>query len=310
LCAPSQWYAHQGTTVWLVTGGADRVKGLTYWDKGWTSFEFALAMLIKPANTSTLKDWPQVVDLGKEGDAQTAFARPALSEPLAFFGGHEYGDKTYTNGADRDAIVAPKFRETIFEVMGGVGELNFGKLKWGDAEIKALAVVLPLCGRLTKLMVHENAFGDAIMVELAGAMWNLDKLTFLSLGANAIGDAGIQALADALSKGALDHLTVRWRSTALFPCLETRQVYSTDSDVLFDVQYADARAQLEPDWRRGDHRSCHRSWERGTGAVHLHRLGRKSDRRCRPLGSCRRTVQWGPGPLDGALAPHCLVPMP
>ena len=210
--APSQWYAHQGTTVWLVTGGADRVKGLTYWDKGWTSFEFALAMLIKPANTSTLKDWPQVVDLGKEGDAQTAFARSALSEPLAFFGGHEYGDKTYTNGADRDAIVAPKFRETMFEVMGGVGELNFGKLKWGDAEIKALAVVLPLCGRLTKLMVHENAFGDASMVELAGAM------------------------------GALDHLAVCWRPTALSPCPETWHTHSFDPEHLFDVPYAGACA--------------------------------------------------------------------
>ena len=266
--------------MWLVTGGADRVKGLTYWDKGWTSFEFALAMLIKPANTSTLKDWPQVVDLGKEGDAQTAFARPALSEPLAFFGGHEYGDKTYTNGADRDAIVAPKFRETMFEVMGGVGELNFGKLKWGDAEIKALAVVLPLCGRLTKLMVHENAFGDAIMVELAGAMWALDKLTFLSLGANAIGDAGIQALADAFSKGALDHLTVRWLPTALYPCPETWHVHSPDPEVLFDVQYAVPFACWQQDWRR------------------RHDL------------PCRRSGEGGPGPLDGALALHCLVPMP
>ena len=192
--------------MWLVTGGADRVKGLTYWDKGWTSFEFALAMLIKPANTSTLKDWPQVVDLGKEGEAQTAFARPALSEPLAFFGGHEYGDKTYTNGADRDAIVAPKFRETMFEVMGGVGELNFGKLKWGDAEIKALAVVLPLCGRLTKLMVHENAFGDASMVELAGAMGALASLEELLLSSNAIGDDGMSALASACASGALASL--------------------------------------------------------------------------------------------------------
>ena len=80
----------------------------------------------------------------EEGEAQTAFDRPPLTEPLAFFGGHAYGDKTYTNGADRDEIVAPKFRETMFEVMGGVRELNFEHLKWGDEGIKALAVVLPL----------------------------------------------------------------------------------------------------------------------------------------------------------------------
>ena len=35
LKAINQWYAHQGTTVWLVTEGRDRVKGLSYWDKGW-----------------------------------------------------------------------------------------------------------------------------------------------------------------------------------------------------------------------------------------------------------------------------------
>ena len=195
----NQWYAHQGTTVWLVTEGADRVKGLKYWDKGWCSFEFALAMLIKPANTSGMKDWPQVVDLSKEGaEAQTAFDRPALSEPLAFFGGHANGEKTYTNGADRDKIVAPKFRETMFEVMGGVRELNFGVLKWGDAEIKALSVVLPLCGQLTVLKIHMNTFGDAGMVAMAGAM------------------------------GALDHLTVCWLPTALYPCPETWHVHSPD----------------------------------------------------------------------------------
>ena len=33
---------------------------------------------------------------------------PAPAEPLAFFEGHHYGEKRYTNGADRDKIVAPK----------------------------------------------------------------------------------------------------------------------------------------------------------------------------------------------------------
>ena len=232
------WYAHQGTTVWLITAGADRVNRLTYWDKGWTSFEFALAMLIKPANSSLLKDWPQVVDLGKEGDAQTEFARPALSEPLAFFGGHAYGNKTYTNGADRDAIVAPKFQETMFQVMGGVKELNFGRLKWGDAEIKALAVVLPLCRQLTKLQVYMNSFGDAGMIALAGASGALASLEKLFLHQNHIGDAGMSALSDACASGALDHLTVCWLPTTLYTCPETCHAHSSDPEVLFGVQYA------------------------------------------------------------------------
>ena len=66
-------------------------------------------MMIKVSNDFPLKDWPQVLDLGKQGDAQWKnLARAAPAEPLAFFRGHEYGEKKYTNGADRDKIVAPK----------------------------------------------------------------------------------------------------------------------------------------------------------------------------------------------------------
>ena len=43
----------------------------------------------------------------------------------------------------------------------------------------------------------------------------------LRLYNNKIGDVGLQAFADALGNGAFDHLTVRWRPAALFPCLET-----------------------------------------------------------------------------------------
>ncbi|KOO23649.1 hypothetical protein Ctob_002711 [Chrysochromulina tobinii] len=213
------WYAHQGTTVWLVTGGADRTNGLTYWDKGWTSFEFALAMLIKPANSSQIKDWPQVVDLGKEGDAQTAFARPALSEPLAFFSGHAYGDKTYTNGADRDKIVAPKYRDTMFQVMGGVETLNLNKLNWGDEEIKALAVVLPLCGQLRELYVGANSFGDTGMIALVDAIVAMASLKVLWLNGNQIGKNGVTALKLACARCAA-HV---------------------------------AQSKRQPDWRRGHH---------------------------------------------------------
>ena len=95
--------------MWCVTGGVDSAVGLGYHDKGWPSFEYRLAMMIKVSNDSVLRDWPQVLDLGKQGDAQWKnLARAAPAEPLAFFGGHEYGEKKYTNGADRDKIVAPK----------------------------------------------------------------------------------------------------------------------------------------------------------------------------------------------------------
>jgi len=74
----------------MVSEGVDNVHGLAYWQKGWTSFEFALANILKGANTSV--DWPLVLDLGKKGKEQVAFVRPVPVEPLAFFVEHSHGD--------------------------------------------------------------------------------------------------------------------------------------------------------------------------------------------------------------------------
>jgi hypothetical protein len=153
------WYAHRLTTVWLVTEGRDLTKGLGYHEKGWTTFEHRLALMIKPANTSVFSAWPQAVDLGQRGPAQIEFSRPPPSEPLAFFEGHECGSKEYTSGADRDAVVAPKFREATFELLGGSRELNFNKLGWGDNEARQLSGVLLLCGQLLTLTLVGNKIG-------------------------------------------------------------------------------------------------------------------------------------------------------
>ena len=226
--------------MWCVTGGVDSAVGLGYHDKGWPSFEYRLAMMIKVSNDSGMSDWPQVLDLGKQGDAQWQnLARAAPAEPLAFFGGHEYGEKKYTNGADRDKIVAPKcsrpappptaascalrerraplfplccvcrFRETTFELLGGVTELNFNKLKWGDDEAVQLAVVLPLCAKLTELKLVGNQVGDRGAAALAGAIKGNGALKDLDLNSNQIGAAGAAALADALRvNGAMKALSL------------------------------------------------------------------------------------------------------
>ena len=74
-----------------------------------------------------------VVAIGVGGDVGLAtFEGLNNMAAMVVWGTDAYGEKTYTNGADRDAIVAPKFRETTFEVLGGVSELNFNKLGWGD----------------------------------------------------------------------------------------------------------------------------------------------------------------------------------
>ena len=63
-------------------------------------------------------------------------------------------------------------------------------------------------------------------------------MQLLSLYDNQITDTGMISLADALGKGALDHLTVCWRPTALFPCLETWHAHFPDPEVLFHVHHA------------------------------------------------------------------------
>ena len=194
------------TTVYLVLGG--EVDGLAYHDKGWTSFEYLLATLIKPANTSGLKDWPMLLDLtGGEmkkdvwgGDAGNFDARPAPIEPLAFQPGHAYGAKIYTNGADRDKIVAPKFERTIEEVLGGAEKLDCNALPWGDAGAVQLAGVLRMCVSLKELQLYGAGVGDAgaaALGEALGAMRGA-SLEVLGLWANGIGDDGAMALAEGL----------------------------------------------------------------------------------------------------------------
>ena len=68
-----------------------------------------------------------------------------------------------------------------------------------------------------------------------------------------------------VSSGALDHLTVCWRPTALFPCLETWCMHSPDFEHLFDVPYAASLPRSQQDFRCRSHRFCQGGGERGLG---------------------------------------------
>ena len=67
-------------------------------------------------------------------------------------------------------LLCGRFRETTFELLGGVTELNFNKLNWGDDEAVQLAVVLPLCAKLETLQLIGNRVGDRGAAALAGAV--------------------------------------------------------------------------------------------------------------------------------------------
>ena len=91
-----------------------------------------------------------------------------------------------------------RFRETTFELLGGVKELNFNKLNLGDDEAVQLAVVLPLCAKLTKLKLMSTQVGDKGAAALAGAIKGNGVVKKLLLDNNHIGDPGAAAFSDAL----------------------------------------------------------------------------------------------------------------
>ena len=100
-----------------------------------------------------------------------------------------------------------RFRETTFELLGGVTELNFNQLNLGDDEAVQLAVVLPLCAKLTKLKLMNTKLGDKGAAALAGAIKGNGVVKTLFLANNQIGAAGAAAFADALRvNGVLEQL--------------------------------------------------------------------------------------------------------
>ena len=94
--------------------------------------------------------------------------------------------------------------------------------------------------KLTTLYLTYNKITDegfATLMPLLKKDGKLSGLTVFGVGSG-ITDKGMKEFADILSMGALDHLTVCWRPTALIPCLETWHAHFPDPEVLFDVQYA------------------------------------------------------------------------
>ena len=107
LRAINHWYAHANTYAWLVTDArVPHADGrlLGYADKGWTMFERTLVGMIKARSGSQIKELGGGLGITEETPKPPA-------DPLAFCAGHRYGENVYTNGSDRDRIVAPHFEK-------------------------------------------------------------------------------------------------------------------------------------------------------------------------------------------------------
>ena len=190
------WYAHQGTTVYMLTKLPENsTRKISYADSGWTTYERCSAEQIKKFYLFEAR-WKLVLDLGAESGEDVERARNWPIGPDDFDALIE--NKTFTNGSDKEAVKT-LFRKMSVNQLGGIEELTLHKMK-------------PL------------SIEDAR--RLGGCLNMCSNLKNLGLADAGISDDACREMFSSVSNGALDHLTVCRRPTALFPCLETWQVHS------------------------------------------------------------------------------------
>ena len=234
------WYAHQGTTVYMLTelpeGSKRKVK---YVDSGWTTYERCSAEQIKKVHLWRAS-WKLVLDLGVK-DAANARNWPIGPDDFDVM----IESKIFTNGADQQAVKA-LFRKMSVNQLGGIKELDFTGIAAPTTEDgQRLGGCLNLCKNLKKLDLSSVGMDDTVCQAMFSTLSRgaLDKLQMLYLDSNQIGDSGLSALATVLTpgpsgKGALDNLKASWCPTPLSACLQTWHVHSPDSEHLFGVPYA------------------------------------------------------------------------
>jgi hypothetical protein len=145
------FYAHALTTVFLVTHTAPGA--VPYHERGWTSFEYQPAWMIKQPDASNA--WPQVLDLSHTEqpiyDRDTCeWLRGARRGPPvsagAFEPGGECEHKIFTNGAD-GGLVAAKFRETFEDAFCTAFTLDFGSSVTGTTQTPRASGECSRCAR-------------------------------------------------------------------------------------------------------------------------------------------------------------------
>ncbi|CAK0809093.1 unnamed protein product, partial [Prorocentrum cordatum] len=177
------WYAHQATTVLLLTQhprerGSARKEG--YDQSGWTTYERCSAEQIKQVWRWEAK-WTAVADLGQGARAKAAGRRWPVG-PDEF--DRLIEDMHFTNGADKEAVKA-LFRRMSRAQLGGVTTLVFTGMPPPTPEQAAgLASCLRLCARLQELNLTACQIGDGGARALAGALPSLPGLQELRLGGN------------------------------------------------------------------------------------------------------------------------------
>ena len=204
------WYASAMTTVVLIRAKREGSMALPYDARGWCTFERSCSMLTKKGVHYQM--WPSVIDTScPDGKgARAAPHTPAQMKALLV-------DRTFTNGADRDIVLA-LYEHTANATIGGAERLSFAGLGWDDAQLAVLCEWLPRCMGLKQLGLYNNELTDEGLVMLAAVISRegvLPKLWGMGLnGHQRMTAAGGAALARALEKGALPALNDLWLDEA------------------------------------------------------------------------------------------------
>ncbi|CAK0905715.1 unnamed protein product [Prorocentrum cordatum] len=177
------WYAHQATTVLLLTQHP-RERGSTrefgYDQSGWTTYERCSAEQLKKVYREDA-EWSAVADLG-HGAGAAAAGRGWPMGPDQF--DRLIEDRTFTNGSDREAVKA-LFRRMSRAQLGSVTKLDLDGMPPPTPEQAAgLAGCLRLCARLEKLHLMNCKIGPAGAEVLAGALPSVPHLRVLNLRDN------------------------------------------------------------------------------------------------------------------------------
>ena len=141
------WYAHQGTTVYMLTQlpeGSTRKVG--YSDSGWTTYERCSAEQIKKFYLYDAR-WKLVLDLGTAAGKETKRGWPIGPDDFDVL----VEEKEFTNGADKDAV-KELFRKMSINQLGGIKMLDFyGMSPPAVVDARQLGGCLNLCENLERL---------------------------------------------------------------------------------------------------------------------------------------------------------------
>jgi len=217
------WYGHARTVVWMQSelpeGFAARMRASepplaeTYEDSGWCYVEAAISAAIKPGflRLDLAKRTERAMacaygpgELWDEADDMLARVcarrRPPPPSPETVRRLLQT-EKRFTNSSDVSKVA--DLYATFFGKVTNVGELNFERLEWGDADVVELCEVLPRFAALRTLDLSENKIGPEGASALCEALKVNAVVTTLYLGGNRIGDEGAKAIAESLKVNAV-----------------------------------------------------------------------------------------------------------